>query len=333
VLYDILGAKGGEACLQVTEDRRNAIVLGQGGFNEITCVVEAGTLAVSQQDWSRQDVEEAGDLFFVRGVPLDDQFTTTIQYALDNNLLQGKKVGVWYGGLFPNQNDTFEKVGLPLLETSGVEFKAFRTDFTGPSDPQGSTVLKTAAAEFASMGIDVLLNFTGATNHPGMKNELNALGVKPQYISAPVSGNSSIELFAKSFNTAEISNGEIYTTYAMPVGQVDASMPGAASCMEQYTAATGETVEPATFDYSVIINVCTQIDMVAAILSLAGPELTQAGMVAAIEALPAYANARSLGEVYYGPGGRFDIHAMGILQYDGTTNKTSFDGELLPIDE
>ena len=194
-------------------------------------------------------------------------------------------------------------------------------------------MLKTAASEFAAMGIDVMLNFAGTTNHVGMQGELNTLGVKPVWLSAPVSGNSSNELFAKTYNVTEIANGEIYTSYTHVPVEIGADDPVSKSCNEQYTAGTGETIEPNTFDYSAVMNVCLQIDIVAAALSTVGPEITQEKLIAALEDLPKSTNGRELGEVYWGPDGRFNTHQMGIVKYDGTTNTSKSTDEVIPLDD
>ncbi len=321
VLYDIIRREGGTGCIKVTEDVTNLAVFVQGGTPEATCVAAAGPVTYSQHDFSEVFVADVIDNMYINQPSFDDQVRATVQYAIDSGQLDGKVVGVWYGWVFTDLGDAVEQIALPLLDEAGIEHIDFRTDFLGPSDPQGNAVLLAAATEFASAPIDVMLNFTGTTNHTGIQLELAAQGVTPVYISAPVSGNASNALFNEAYGTAEIADGEQVVTFAYaPDELLPGVNPAVDSCNEQVAALTGEAMEPGAFDYSSVGNQCLQFDMLVAALSVAGPELTRESFAAAFESLPPRPSARGLGLESFGPDQHFVEGSWGVQVLDGATN-------------
>jgi ABC-type branched-subunit amino acid transport system substrate-binding protein len=331
LLYDILAREGGAACLKVTEDRRNVMVFGQGGWNEATCVAEAGTVIIGQQDFSEGAVEAAGgDLGIMFAIPpsIEQAFATSAEYYLAD--LEGKKVGVWYGAVFPEHGDAVEQAVFPILDEAGIDYISYRTDFTGPTDPQGGAILSTAATDFVSQSVDVVLGFTQTTNHVGLQNEMNNQGLVPTWLWSNIGSNSANELFHKAFNTAEVADGERVMTYTLPPS-LTGEAAWAQSCNEQLVELGGEEFEPGTFDYAAASNICTQVDMLVAVLTQVGPEITQEKIVAALEGLPAFPMQNTLVPKQWGPGVRFASRGMQELVYDGATNSYSLQGELIEI--
>ena len=324
VLYDRLANEGGKGCLQVTKDVTTLIVLSQGGTPEAVCAAETGAVTYSQHDFSKVATDGVIDHLFVAYPTVDDQYRATIEYAIQTGQLEGKKVGVWYGGIFPDQNEAFEKGSIPLLDAAGIDYKAFRTDFSGPNDPQGNAALLAAATEFASSKIDVLLDFTGTTNHTGIQNELAAQGVIPIWIGAPRSANSSNEIFAKAAGVEQIANGEQVISFTKSISDVQAGDNKAlASCHKQFTALGLPAIPEKTFDYSAAANMCFQFDMVVAALSVAGGDLSRETMARAMEQLPPQVTARSFNPQQFTAEQHFSVAKWGILNYDGATNTYS----------
>jgi len=328
VLFDIIRREGPQGCLQVTEDRRNAMVFVQGGVPEAVCVAETGTLTYAQHEFAEGDVANVEDLLFQRAPSWNDQVAATVQWALDSGALDGKKVGVWYGAVFTTQGDAVEDVAFPLLEEAGVDFISFRTDFLGPSDPQGNAVLLAAATEFVNQEIDVLFNFTQTTNHVGIKFEMNAQGyMPPTILSAPIGANSANSLFETAYSTGEISDGELIFSYTIAPNEAPDGPFGdaLASCNEQVTGLTGaDPFEPGTFDYAALANMCFQFDMWVAILSLVGPEITQEKLVAAFEQLPPHPTSLGYSPQSWSGGVRWPAEVTyGVHLYDAATNSYS----------
>ncbi len=331
VLYNILAREGGAACLKVTEDRRNVMVFGQGGWNEATCVAEGGTIIIGQQDFSEAAVEAAGgDLGIMFAIPpsIEQAFATSAQNYLAE--LEGKKVGVWYGAVFTEHGDAVEEVVFPLLDDAGIDYISYRTDFTGPTDPQGGAILSTAATDFVGQEVDIVLGFTQTTNHVGLQTDMFNQGLTPTWLWSNIGSNSANELFHKAFNTTEIADGERVMTYTLPPSLVGEEA-WAQSCNEQLVELGGDEFEPGTFDYSAASNICTQIDMLVAVLTQVGPEVTQEKIVAALEGLPAFPMQNTLVPKQWGPGVRFASKAMQELVYDGATNSYSLQGDLVEI--
>ena len=318
IVYDVLQAQGGQACVEATEDRTN-LVVNTATYDEVLCLTDAGLPAFTGADVTEADLEDSGGLLFTRYPVLEDQYAATVQHALDDGALEGK-VGVWYGSVFPNQGDAVEDTVLPMLDDAGIDYTAYRTDYAGPSDPEGNTVLTSAATDFASQEVDTVLMFVQNTNHTGMETELDAQGLSPRYISAPMSGNTSNELFADRFGTRDIADGQQFVTFTLGPTELSPDDPIAASCNEIWTRRTGAAVEESSFDYGLVTSTCVQVDVLAAALSLAGGDLTRDRFVAALQELPPYRVPPLLGEVAWSA----DEHAGPALfaaqDYDGASN-------------
>jgi len=271
-------------------------------------------------------------LLFNRPPLLDRQFEATTQYALDAGALDGV-VGVWYGGVYPDQNAAVEAVVLPMLDEAGINYTAFRNDSLGPSDPEGNAVLTAAASEFASQGIDTLLQFVQNTNQTGMQLELDALGVSPRYISMPISGNAANELFAERMGTSEIADGQEYITYSLGSTESDASDPMAVACNEIWTRRTGEVIEPNSFDYGSIVGSCAAVFELAAAMSVAGGNLNRESLVTGLESLPPHRVGRQLGETAWTADTHVGPNVFSVQVFDGATNTVSTSADTFTVGE
>jgi ABC-type branched-subunit amino acid transport system substrate-binding protein len=323
VTYDVVQNKAGEACAKVTQDRAN-LVVNSASFDQPTCITDAGVPLVAATDVSTDDLSHTSGLLFSRGPSLDAQFKATVQYAQDQGYLKGK-VGVWYGNIFPNVSGAVEATVLPMLDQAGVQYKAVRTDAAGPSDPQGNAVLTSAATEFASQKVDTVLMFVGPTNQTGMQAELHKQGLDPRYLSAPVAGNTSNEIFADRFGTRAFTTGQQWITYSVGISELDQTDALAAACNEQWTKLTGETVAPKTFDYSLVASVCVQVDEIVAALSIAGADLSRETLVTALEQLPSHRSPGLLGQISWTHDARTSEPVFSVQTYDGAANTVKTD--------
>jgi hypothetical protein len=321
IVYDILQGKGGQACVEATEDRTN-LVLNTASYDQILCVTDAGVPAYAGTDVTAADLDRAGGLLFARSPLLEDQYRATVQYAMRSGALEGK-VGVWYGNIFPNQGDAVEDVVLPMLDDAGVDYTSYRTDSEGPSDPQGNAALTSAATNLVAGKVDTMLMFVGPTNYTGMQSELHAQGLDPHYISAPIAGNTSNELFADKFGTRAFTDGQEFITYSVGPNELDPGDAVADACNKQWTELTGEKVEPRTFDYVLVTSECVQVDELVAALSLAGGELTRDRIVDALEALPAHRSPGLLGDLDWTAAARGGPAEFSVQVYDSATNSVS----------
>lgn len=330
VLYDIIAQQGPQACVQVTEDRRNLVVLGQGGFNEAPCVADGDTVVYTQQDFPQVTLDAAGDLMFSRPPAVDDQYEATVRKFHSEGLLDGK-VGIWYGAVFLEQGDAVEERVLPLLDELGVDYVASRTNEIGPSAAEGQAIIRTTAAQFADEGVDTVLNFTQTTNHVGLQLELDALGVKPVWLSAPIGANSANDIFAETYGTQQIADGErIVTTWA-PIS--DFSTPAVDACAEAFGELGGDVPEPDSFDYRGLGNICHQFDMLVAALTAASPDITQQSFIEALESLPPHPMGVQLSPQTFGPGDHVGADTYDVLVYDGATNTYSLEGNPFTLEE
>jgi len=330
VVYDVLQGQAGQACVEATEDRANLLV-NTASYDQILCITNAGVPANAATDVTAAELEESNGLLFARSPLIDDQYQATVQYALESGALDGT-VGVWYGNIFPGLGDAVEGVVLPALDEAGIDYVSYRTDAAGPSDPEGNAVLTAAATDFVSQQVDTVLMFVGPTNVTGMQNELHAQGLDPRYISAPVSGNTSNEIFADRFGTRAFTDGQQYITYSVGPSELDSSDPVAASCHALWTELTGETVAENTFDYQLITSVCVQVDELAAALSIAGGDLTRETIVAALDQIPAHSAPGLLGELAWTASERSGPALFSVQTYDSDTNTVETDPEFFEVE-
>jgi hypothetical protein len=330
VLYDIIAQQGPQACVQVTEDRANLVVLGQGGFNEAPCIADAGTVVYTQQDFPQVVLDAGGDLMFSRPPAVDDQYEATVRKFHAEGALDGT-VGVWYGAVFLEHGDAVEERILPLLDELGVDYVASRTNEIGPSAAEGQAIIRTTAAQFRDAGVDTVLNFTQTTNHVGLQLELDTLGVQPVWLSAPIGANSANDIFAETFGTQQIADGErIVTTWA-PISGF--TTPAVESCAEQFVALGGEEYPPDSFDYRGLANICHQLDMLVAAFTAASPDITQESFIAALESLPPHPMGVQLSPQRFGPGDHIGADTYDVLLYDGSTNSYSLEGDTFTLEE
>lgn len=330
VLFNILAGEGGQACVEATEDRDN-LVVSVASYNEVLCLTDAGVPVISANDMTEQGMEDAGGLLFTRFPEVEAQYEATVQYAMEDGALDGT-VGVWYGGVYPDQTDAVEDVVLPMLDDAGVDYTAFRNDSAGPHEPQGNAALSAAAADFVAQDIDTLLSFVQNTNHTGMQTELDAQGLDPRYISMPIAGNTANELFADRYGTREFADGQEWITFTEGSTEIGEDDPIAAACHEIWTRRTGEEVAPNQFDYSSITSACAQVDAIAAAMSLAGGELTRDRFVRGLESLPSFRMPTTIGEVDWTPDNHFGPPIFGVHTYDADTNTVSTSEETFEID-
>jgi ABC-type branched-subunit amino acid transport system substrate-binding protein len=329
VTYDVIQNKAGEACAKVTQDRAN-LVVNSASFDQPTCITDAGVPLVAATDVSTDDLSHTSGLLFSRGPSLEAQYKATVQYAKDHGYLTGK-VGVWYGNIFPNVSGAVESTVLPMLDQAGVQYKAVRTDAAGPSDPQGNAVLTSAATEFVSQKVDTVLMFVGPTNQTGMQAELHKQGLDPRYLSAPVAGNTSNEIFADRFGTRTFTTGQQWITYSLGISELDQNDKLAAACNEQWTKLSGETVAPHTFDYSLVAAVCVQVDELVAALSIAGGDLSRESLVKALEQLPAHRSPGLIGQIAWTHDVRTSEPVFSVQTYDGSANTVKTDANSFKV--
>jgi hypothetical protein len=328
VQYDFLAAEGGRACTQVTEERRNALVLGQGSWNEATCVAESGTVVVSQQDFTEPTVAVEG-LLFATPPSVEETTVATVEHFLPD--LQARQpVGVWYGAVLPGHAEAVEQAVFPILDDAGVDYVAHRTDAIGPSDPAGAAVLSAAATDFVAHAVGAVLGFTQTTNHVGLQVEMAAQQHIPTWLWSNVGSNGSNELFADVFGVTGVADGERLMSYTLPPAY-DAENPWTVSCNEQFQARGGEVYEPGSFEYAAVANVCLQFDVLVAVLTTVGPEITNEALVAAIEGLPPFYVQGAVQPVEFGPGDRFANHTMVELLYDGASNSFSVNSDPIEL--
>ncbi|MCU1353517.1 MAG: Periplasmic binding protein [Acidimicrobiales bacterium] len=329
ISYDIIKNEGGKACVQATQDQTN-LVVNTSSFDQITCITDAGVPAYSASDLTKDDVARSKGLLFSRSPLVEQQYVATVEYAKKIGALKGK-VGVWYGNIFPNLGDAAEKVVLPLLKKYGVDFKAYRTDSAGPSEPDGNAVLTSAATDIVARKVDTMLMFVGPTNYTGMQSELHAQHLDPRYVSAPVAGNSSNEIFAKQFGTQSYTDGQAFVTYTQAPNELGPDNPIAKSCNDQWTKLTGQKVKPNTFDYALVTSDCVQVDELAAALSLAGGNLTRERIVQALAGLPSHAAPSNVGPLHWTPTDRTAAPEFSVQIYHGKTNTVTTDKKTFKV--
>jgi hypothetical protein len=105
----------------------------------------------------------------------------------------------------------------------------------------------------------------------------------------------------------------------------------AKSCNDDMQALGIPVRDPGTFEFAALANTCAEFDLLVALLTEVGPEVTQAKMISALESMPAFSMQNNLSPLSWGAGNRFAAHNMTDLLYDGATNTYAITGDLIPI--
>ena len=324
ITYDVLQGQAGQACVEATEDRTNVFLIASS-YDQPQCITDTGLPANVATEITAADLAAANGLLFSRNPLLEQQYAATIQHAQQDGALAGK-VGVWYGHLFPGVGNTVESVVLPALDEAGVEYVSFRTE------GNDRAAVTSAATHFVSEGVETLLMFVGPSDVTGIQTEINAQGASPRYLSAPVSGNSSNELFAEKFGTASFTSGQQYITYNWNPTEVRPDDPIGPSCTAWWAELTDEVLEPGTFDYQVITSMCVQLDELVAAMSIAGGDVTRASMVAAYEQLPPHEAGNLLGELAWSPDHHAGPNVFSVQTFDGETLTSTTSTDFFEVD-
>lgn len=329
--YDVIRGEFGQACIQATEDRRNLAVVSVASQNS-TCLTDAGTVVITGGDWTEEGIAATNGLLFNRNPSADDAYRATLQWAETSGQLGGK-VGVFYGGIDELATRAMEAIIQPTLDELGVDYIAYRTDYSGPSDPQGNAVILAAASDFAAQGVDTVLSFVQNTNIVALQLELDAQGARPQFISFPIGGNTANTLFAKNFGAVEVSDGAQFVGQTIAPNELDDSNPITASCHEEWTEITGEVVEPGTYDYVIVMFACITADQLIAGMSAAGGELNAETLAAALETLPAHGSPPYLGDVVWTPENHHGGTEFTVLTYRAATETLESSGETFVVED
>jgi hypothetical protein len=295
--FDYLANEGPQTCVKVTDDRKNLVVLGQEGFQDISCVAEDGqTVLYTQNAATEEQVEAAGGRMFVNPPSWDDQLDATARRFHEAGLLGGK-VGVFYGGPNPVEGDIVEKALLPVLDELGVDHVDARTDGL-VSDETGAAAARSAVTTFRNENVTTVLFAVGVSNHSGFLAEAKSQGFEPeQWLTVPMGGNTAATLFVERSDVEEQAEGERLTSYYNI--DPDTRAGYAVACNRQWVDAGGEQYTEGSFQWWGVANVCSQVDMLVAALTMASPNLSQASFTAALERLPAFPIGRTISPVSF----------------------------------
>jgi ABC-type branched-subunit amino acid transport system substrate-binding protein len=185
-------------------------------------------------------------------------------------------------GLIVDQGDgqTVANEGLvPVLRSMG--YKITYTAVVSSDPSQGPTQASTHVTQMRAAGVDMVLVATGFVNMTAFMNQADKQQWKPLYAVSQWSGQD-VGQFNDSYPASFI--GAIGITYYGFSSPPHGEEPTSRGCRERFNKLTGSNVRPQASN-RFIAQYCTHVNLLVTAAKNAGPELTRARFIAAVQGL------------------------------------------------
>jgi hypothetical protein len=199
-------AESNAACVEATEDREAVIALNSSGFQgpAVLCLTEEhDTILLTTQGLSTEFADRSGGRLFTLDAGLDESLTALAKYAINNNLLEGKVIGV-VGSDQGGQPEAVQAGLIDVLAEAGIEVAV--ADTLGCNG--GSTCaegLQESVSNMLAAGVDVLIPTLNVTSFPGYLGEMVTQGYQP----------GEVQFMVSNFNSA---TGDLVSSKAVAFG-------------------------------------------------------------------------------------------------------------------
>jgi Periplasmic binding protein len=260
------------------------------------CITEEhDTILLTTQGLSTEFADRSGGRLFTLDAGLNESLTALAKYAIDNNLLEGKVIGV-VGSDQGGQPEAVQAGLIDVLADAGIEVAVYDTLGCngGTTCAEG---LQESVSNMLAAGVDVLIPTLNVTSFPGYLGEMVTQGYQP----------GEVQFMVSNFNSA---TGDLVSSKAVAFGgeaagnlyngaiMVDAAATGNfrlegaeippfnKMCIDTYVKNGG----PA-YDYfdgvgntqaGMVATVCTQMRIMARAIYNAGDNPTRADIQAAM---------------------------------------------------
>jgi hypothetical protein len=233
-----------------------------------------------------------------------------VYWAHERGLLQGKRLGLYYGagnidGIDPGVRQALDELGYELVEEVSTSSSATG----GPEDG-------VAAQRFAAARVEVAILAVSSLAQTNFMHSANGLNYRPTYLGA--------DFFTVTADTAASTYpaNQYDGTYAMTsyrFGEVSAGLghtPEAQFCIDRYAAHSGRRIDPKErpAEWFMLLAGCDVAAVVHDGLVNAGNAVDKDGLIAGIEQI----KAKPLGivsDVTFGPGDHTGAELQRTLQW------------------
>jgi ABC-type branched-subunit amino acid transport system substrate-binding protein len=244
-----------------------------------------------------EEYQQAGGLLISQAANATRVFADWANALQSLGKLQGRTIGLVVD---EGDADTAANEGLvPVLSKLGDKIAYTAVISNDPS--QGPTEAVDAVPQMQSAGVNLVLDATTFVNAASFVQQANSIGWKPQYSVNSWDGNDVGEFLGSMPSSFD---GAIAITYYPLSTPPDPEQPVAQTCINEYDQQSGTSFQPSSSNWITqgeMTIFCQDINLLATAGRLAGPDLTKAHFIAAVEGLGSSFNFGGLGGSF-GPG-------------------------------
>lgn len=297
------------ACKDLIEDRKSFAIVGtvlwQVGAD--CSAKELKTPTLTSDAVHERTLASGAPYMFSLAMSEDRQLRNVAHWAHTKKLLKGK-VGVYF-------------------HDESIEAELVRRTLIGQLKKLGHTVVEATTNTTQSSQNDLLAvrrfqqeraeTVFLLVSREGFLNAAQGQGYKPRYLDTDHQYGTTdaqtsrfpAEQFEGTLAFTGRRGGEFQAKYPRT--------PEQRRCVETYRAHTGETLEDDSFKFQMAMHSCDTGDVILAALRRAGPNLTRASFVAALETIKNQPLARS-GSATFGPGKHHGADFYRTLQWQSS---------------
>ena len=293
------------ACVGLVEDEEVFAVLAEGRFQSGgLCVADELETPLLAADGAEETVLDEVPIYFTMGMSFDRELRSYVRWADENDLLDGKTIGLVYQS---QHEDLMNRSLKPELEELGYSLAAEAGTSGAFSGPEDEVVVQ----QFIDADVDLVLLLGSTFGFAGVAEEQ---GYRPEYISTGFSGLIN-ELAARNMPPGQY-GGSLGVTVSRADQGVPIS-PEVQQCFDDYEATTGERLDPAatTFLEVNLRQECHMGEVLIRALEAAGPDLTPESFVAALETLVGVEGAQ-FAPITFGPGKHDGVDGVRTIEWD-----------------
>jgi hypothetical protein len=297
------------ACINLIQDQKSFAIVGTVLFQVGgDCVAkENQTPSITSDSTYEQSIARGAPYLFSLAMSEDRQLRNVAHWAHTKHLIVGKKVGVYFSDEAVESelvNRTLigelEKLGYGVVKATTNSTQAGQNDLL-------------AVRRFQGEGVETVIMLAV---REGFLNAAKSQGYKPRYLDTDHNYGTT------DSSTTRFPPDQFEGTLAFTGrrgGEFQAKYPRTAEqnkCVENYKAYKGETLVDDTFKFQMAMHSCDAANAVYEAIKRAGPNLTRASYVAAMETFKNMPLARS-GSATFGPGKHHGTDAFRTIKWQG----------------
>ena len=231
----------------------------------------------------------------------------------------------------PSQQDTVEEFFIDALRADGYEI----IDCLMPDSatrPEGVAKLPLCIEDFVSGGVDTLFLASTITTFSIGISQMLGQDYRPTMLPLSSGGankTGSSPAISKLFGT------DLTAIDGSPVLYFETSSAASPTeseqqCADDFTAASGETLEPGTLRFGNVVRSCSLLQLALYGISAAGDVLDRSTVVAGLETATEYQLGNSL-PGGFAPGDHIGLNELAVSVFNAAADRYEFTGETVPL--